>query len=146
MKTPRELLLERHRSAGAKLDDVRRAAVAIAGARAVTAAPEDGRTPAHERATRSLAGMFRDALLSLRWHLAGITVAWIAVALLNVDTSGSTGPATSSGKPAEQLVTSLRENRRQLSEAMEITPQPTNAAPTAEPQRRGDRQRWEAMA
>ena len=90
MKTPRELLFERHRSAETKLDAVRESVVAT------VRSPQ----PAKPAATPKPHYTLRDLLLSCRWHLTAMSAAWLVVLVLNVDRS--TGPTT-------QLA---RENRR----------------------------------
>jgi len=138
MKTPRQILLERHRSAEPKLDDLRRVVVAKA--------TNGGENPLpHRPEGRCVASAFRETLLSLRWHLAGMTAAWIAVALFNVDHSSNSNERASSASAPKQLMTSLRENRRLLSEAMETPmPEQSPAMRPVGPQRRSDRQSAEA--
>ena len=107
MKTPRELLFERHRAAEPKLDTLRQKTVSrLAKAPAVNSRPSAPRSS------------WRDMLLSLRWHLAGLSAAWLVVLVLNIDHSQAPSPvlAKQNIPSAQQLLTALRENRRQVLE------------------------------
>jgi hypothetical protein len=97
-----------------KLDAVRRAALA-------TLANEP------ERASTSV----RDWLRSFRWHAAGLGAAWLVILLLHVN--ARSGPGMMAAIPSAKIpsprviMASLRENRRQLSEMIEVE------APAAKP-------------
>lgn len=109
MKTPRQILLERHRNAEARLDAIRQDVLA-----ALRKAPA--------REPRPLASLtLRDAVLSLRWHLVGLGAAWLVVLLLNIAPSPSLPAATQRQNPpsSRQIVTALLENRRQVMEMIE---------------------------
>ena len=109
MKTPRELLFERHRAAEPKLDTLRQKTVSrLAKAPAVNS--QTG--PSAPRSS------WRDLLLSLRWHLAGLSAAWLLVLVLNIDHSqASSSVLAKQNIPSpQQLLTALRENRRQVLE------------------------------
>ena len=107
MKTPSELLFERHRTAEPKLDTLRQKTVSrLAKAPAVNSRPSAPRSS------------WRDMLLSLRWHLAGLSAAWLVVLVLNIDHSQAPSPvlAKKNIPSPQQLLTALRENRRQVLE------------------------------
>src|SRR6185295_12006988 len=108
MKTPREILFKRHEAMEAKLDSVRRAALATAQGR--------------EQKAHSPISL-RDFLMSLRWHLAGMSAIWLFVLFLRMDTGRSMGmmAVVSPAKvpPPQVILTSLRENRRLLSQMVE---------------------------
>jgi hypothetical protein len=99
MKTPREILLRRHQAAEPKLDAIR------AGVLAGMAHP-----PAPENFS------WREIFLSLRWHLAALSAAWVVVALLNTDRSRGAAAMIPRAVMAEprQIWASLRESRRLL--------------------------------
>src|SRR5258705_10500022 len=105
MKTPRELLLERHSAAEPKLDTLRQNTIA-------RLAEEQGIARTGPSAPRS---SWRDLILSLRWHLAGLSAAWLVVLLLNIDHSPAPSVALAKQNipSPQQLLTALRENRRQ---------------------------------
>jgi len=54
----------------------------------------------------------------LRWHLAGLSAAWLIVLVLNIDHSQAPSPvlAKQNIPSPQQLLTALRENRRQVLE------------------------------
>jgi hypothetical protein len=101
MKTPKEILLQRHRAASSKLDLIR--------AEVVEAIVQPS-------APQSLS--WRDFIGSLRWHLAGWSAAWVVVMILDLDRSPGTAAMTAGEKapPAQQIWASLRERRRLLLE------------------------------
>src|SRR3989442_889103 len=72
---------------------------------------------------------WREFLPPFRWHLAGMSAAGLLIALLNIDHSSApaTITATQNTPSAQQLLTALRENRRQLLELIE--PPVTEPAP-----------------
>src|SRR6478672_11734897 len=101
MKTPRELLLERHAELQQKLDTLREEAVAsLAEARP---------TPAKI--------LWRELLLSLRWHLAGLSAAWMLIFFLNLESRSGASTDMAGNKPVPtpaQVLAALHEQRRQL--------------------------------
>jgi hypothetical protein len=111
MKTPREILLERHQTARPKLDEIREKVV-WEGRRA--AVPKYG---VADTATLS-ARYWREFIFSLRWHLAGMGAAWLLILLLtlNVGPSATLASAVPAAKipPPQIILASLRENRREL--------------------------------
>jgi len=109
MKTPREILLARHRDAGPDLDAIR--ARAVAGMQAVN--PQPG---------------FLDFLLSLRWHAAALVALWIIVALLGGEHPQSSPAGVAGQFPVTPPVACFL-TLREFSEALD---QP------AEPPRRQD--------
>lgn len=122
MKTPREILLERHRAVAQKLDAIREAAVASIG---------DHRS-ADSPAVTDRRYNWRELFFSLRWHLAGMSAIWLAIAFLSLNASHSPGLAAS--VPAQKIpsariiMASLRENRRQLLELIQ-PPDARNTGP-----------------
>jgi hypothetical protein len=111
MKTPREVLLQRHQSIERRLDDVREHVIA-------TVVEGKGRAGQDsQRARRS--SPLREFLLPWRWHLAGMTAVWIVVAVLNIDRPSSASTTQQAAAPPRQLLTELRENRRQILELVE---------------------------
>jgi hypothetical protein len=137
MKTPRQLLLERHRSMERKLDAIRHEALATVKQRNAPRSPSAAKTDG-----------WREFFLSMRWQLAGLGAAWLVVAWLNSDPAVEPAASARQEKvPApRQFWTALRENRRQLREMMEIPATEAAPAPEAGPQRRGERPSQTAMA
>jgi hypothetical protein len=117
MKTPREILFERHRSTETKLDAMRQEILAR-----ITERNEE--RPVCSEARRILQGgssplgRWQDFLLSFRWHLAGLGAAWLAVLWLNVDRTSEL-PFAKVGAhnlTARQFMAAVQENRRQVRE------------------------------
>ena len=79
MKTPREILLEQHRTATPKLNAIRETAVAALG------------DPCRTKAMNHRSSLY-EFLFSLRWHLAGMSAVWLVVALLSLNASQPPGP------------------------------------------------------
>ena len=107
MKTPREILLERHQAAVSKLDTIRETAVAALGDKAMASSAATDRR-----------GSLHEFLFSLRWHLAGMSAVWLVVASLSLNVGHSPGPVasipTAKNPSAQIIMASLRENRREL--------------------------------
>src|SRR5437667_8002777 len=111
MKTPRDILFERHGAANAKLDAMRHETVANLSERSL-----DGQVGADERGSaRRRPSALRIFLLSVRWHLAGLGAAWLVVLLLNIDRASGPPSAQVAAHilSASQLMAAVKENRRQ---------------------------------
>ena len=165
MKTPREILFERHRGAEARLDLVRQRALATLAkesnaqarsadfqsavsqvfnllARRLSRRPvhcaahkDEGRPADSKSAIQQIENLSYERLwtmvLSIRWHLAGLSAIWLLVALLNIGRPDSAAQQTTeqTAPSPRQLLASLRENRRQVLEligapAIEAAPVP----------------------
>ena len=113
MRTVREVLLGRHRRVEPRLDAIRQEAIGMLKQRTT-----QGHIRDWDRG--SFAWTWLSALRSLRWHLAGLGAAWLAIALLNIDhTSTAANLIAEHETPSpRQLMAALRENRRQLLEMM----------------------------
>jgi hypothetical protein len=124
MKTLKELLLERHRSAEPKLDVARGEFLAWLGGLRSPVRPE----------RRGFEWVWRECLLPVRWHLAGMGAVWLVILLLNADTSPGQAAhvATANPPPPQQLLTALRQYHREI---LELT-QPPPVAPIPLPPRR----------
>lgn len=120
MKTPRDVLLERHQAAESKLDAIRQTAVASVCDRRAAGQP----------VVTDRRFNLRELFLSLRWHLAGMGAAWLVIALLNLNVGHSTHLASAMPRekipPAQIILASLLENRRELLEM--IQPSETRGA------------------
>ena len=92
-----------------------------------------------------------DLLLPLRWHLAGLSAAWLVVLLLNMEPSPTAerSLAQHNASPPRQLLTALLENRRQIAELLGFRANTSEAAPEPPafvPKRRGEIQSTNSMA
>jgi hypothetical protein len=158
MKTPREVLLGQHQSAEAKLDAIREkvvAGVAQTSKSAVSRVSEPARRwaglPTWKPAIRqvgkpalrsdgasALEAGWRQFLWSLRWHLAGLSAAWLVAIALSLDSvpAPTTRMVARQDTPSpRQLLAALRENQRQLREligapAAEGAPEAQTPAPS----------------
>ena len=147
MKTPREVLFGHYQAAEPKLDAIREqvvAGVAQTSQSAVSqvskparswaglptwksAIRQVGKPALRSDGTSALHSGWRQFLWSLRWHLAGLSAAWLVVMALSIDsTPAPTHRVARRDAPSpRQLLAALRENQRQLRELI--------GAPTAEP-------------
>ncbi len=134
MKTLKELLFERRRTAEPGLDLARREFLARLGSQ-----PSPLRREQH-----SFSLLWREYILPVRWHLAGLGAAWLVVWLLNLDTSPA--PAAQVAKEdiptTRELFTALRQNRQQILELTESPPR----GPMPLPPRRSEVPRATAIA
>jgi len=149
MKTPREVLFERHQSAQPKLDAVRQEALMAVGESSAEVRPRESVSePCAPKWTAALHPAerpgLRELLLSFQWHLVGMSAIWLLVVLLNLDHSPTLAPnIVKENIPSPQrLLTSLRENRRQLLELIE----PPVVEPAPVPPRRSELQAASLMA
>jgi hypothetical protein len=120
MKTPRDILLQRHKAIEPKLDAIRR----------------------HTLASLERPGIvdsLREFVFALRWHLAGLSAVWIAVLLLNIASAPDSRVVIARGKTptAQVLLEALLKNRREL---LELTEAPATGEPAALPPRRSELQ------
>jgi hypothetical protein len=125
MKTPRELLLNRHRSAESKLDSIRQDVVRDV---------ESVQSRQSKKSTASTnPGSMWELLLSLRWHLSAMSAIWLVAILFNADTaSGSQTVSTKASASSLQPLASLQEYRRQF---LLLVDPPVVESPSAPPRR-----------
>jgi hypothetical protein len=113
MKTPRDILFQWHQGAEPKLDAIRKT---------VVASLSDG-CLANQPAVANRRHSFREFIFSLRWHLAGMGAAWLVIVLLSLNVGHSTSLASAIPRekvpPAQIILASLRENRRELLEMIQ---------------------------
>jgi hypothetical protein len=116
MKTPREILFQKHQAVESKLDAIRKTVVEEGQRVAVS------KTRVADTATLPVLS-WREFLISLRWHVGGMGAAWLVIVLLNLNMSHSTNLASTlpvAKIPAPQIIlASLRENRRELLEMIQ---------------------------
>jgi len=112
MKTPKEILLQRHEAMESKLNAVRHRALAPL--------------------SRPGWGEF---LFSMRWHLAGLSAVWMVILFLNFDAAASPEMVVARARipTAQVLLEALLKNRREL---IQLTESPAATEPEALPPRR----------
>lgn len=99
------------------------------------------------RDSRPLHPVWRELLLPVRWHLAGMGALWMIVAILNVEPSSTPATTAQRRPPPQQLLMALRENRRQISELIDPPTADSDALPEPfVPRRRSETQLPTAMA
>jgi hypothetical protein len=135
MKTPREVLLRQHQAAEPKLDAIREKVVAGLAPDAPVGAKR--MPPVVPGRASALEAGWRQFLWSLRWHLAGLSAAWLVVVALNIGSPSAPASrvARQDAPSPQQLLAALRENQRQLREligapAAEPVPEPQAPAPS----------------
>lgn len=145
MKTPREILLTRHQAIEPKLDAIREDIVA----RLTGPESEQPAAASPPRATARCNGLgdfsvrtaWRQLMLALRWHAAGLGAAWLLVLLLNLEYRNEPLPTIRKQDKVtpRQLLTTYQENRRLLSEIYDfpVGDTPAKSVPVI-PARRSD--------
>lgn len=125
MKTLKELLFERHRDAEAGLELERQEFLAWL---------RDAQSPPRQE-RRGLERLWHEYLLPLRWHLAGMSAAWLAVLLLHFETSPAPGaPVGKAGLPdPRQVLAAMRQKQQEI---LDLTASP--AARVSLPPRRSE--------
>jgi hypothetical protein len=119
MKTPREILLERHRQAEPKLDEVRRKALDV------VAAPSTGETwettgDPGGPILAALKKVWRELIWPSRRAWAGLAVLWLVVGVANLEMKHSVqGVPPARPAPVRELAQGLEEQRRLLSELLQ---------------------------
>jgi hypothetical protein len=142
MKTPRQILLERHRAAQPKLDALRQRALTHLGSPGLSAS-------VREPDSAGVVASLRALLRYLRWHLAGLSALWFIVALLNLDSSSvpAVAVAKKNTPSPRQILKAMREHRRLLFELIESpAATPSSSAPPLLWQPRSEVQLTTAMA
>ena len=138
MKTPREVLFEQHQAAEPKLVSIREKVVAGLAPDAPVRATRT--PPAVSRGASVLEAGWRQFLWSLRWHVVGLSAAWVVVLVLSIDDAprvAQTGANKKEMVSPLQSLAALRESHRQLRELLEAPPKepvPEPPKPTPTPQ------------
>ena len=134
MKTPREILLARHRSAEPQLDAVRERITERAGMHS------EERPSRFIRFVESCREFFR--VPRIAW--AGLATAWLVIVVLNVASSDApqvnVTVASASAKRSPEMLQALREQRRLFAELVGSLASPEAEAPRFVPRPRSERQ------
>ncbi|HWF20206.1 MAG TPA: hypothetical protein VG754_13135, partial [Verrucomicrobiae bacterium] len=127
MKTPREIIMERHRAAETKLDAIRKEELAaLACASAITPKNSFNLSAAFER-------FWRESIWPWRRVWTGIAAVWLGILALNLAAGGTPQPG-SSGMTATknpEVVTALLEQKKLLAQLLE--PVMTSTPPSSKP-------------
>ena len=134
MKTPREVLLSRHRSAEPQLDAIRRQILTPAGENPPRA------KSVLSRVIESCREFFR--VPRIAW--VGLAAAWLIIVALNVASSDAPGVniavAGPPSRPSPEMLQALREQKRLFAELVGSLSAPEAEAPRFVPRPRSDRQ------
>jgi hypothetical protein len=133
MKTPREILLERHRNAAQKLDVIRSEVVSaeLKGVgRASRPSPFERITKTETGATPVLQLLWRELILPSRRIWAGLAAVWVLLLAANVSLRDRSAVGTVASAPP-QMMLSFQQQERLLTEL--IGPDETSAAEPATP-------------
>lgn len=139
MKTPREIILERHRNAETKLDRIAPNKLAAIARESTNAKVTEGFS-AHVRFV--FEGFWTECVLPWRRVWAGMAAVWVAIFALHIatrGTSGSTGGEMAATKNP-LVLSALREQKQMLaqllgpSETSTAVP-PKNSGPRSEQRR-----------
>ena len=140
MKTPREILLERHCAANAQLDAIRENVVATAVSDAAVRVPR----PFPILAVLKL---WRELVLPCRRIWAGVAAVWLVILALHLSTGAP--PKSAPGQMAasgQDVLTALREQEQILAQLLDPRDQPHAEPPPvarpAVPGPRGEREQF----
>jgi hypothetical protein len=125
MKTPREILLERHQQANPRLDAIRENIVAS------ECRPEN-RKSKHETRNASVFTGWRELLWPSPWAWAGAAAAWVLIFALNF--AASAGPdgasmANARALPASVVEMALAERQSLMTSLLDASPMEPAAPP-----------------
>jgi hypothetical protein len=131
MKTPREILLARHREAEPQLDSIRRNVIAAFGK-----SSKRGSFPVH------VLKSCRDLLRMPRLAWTGLAAAWMVIIALHL-ASSETAPAQThaaqrTAKRSPEMLQALREQRRLFAELVGFGSAPEAEAPRFVPRPRSE--------
>jgi hypothetical protein len=131
MKTPREILLEQHRSAAPKLDAIRREVVKV------VADVNRRKQPVRELTfAATLANAIRLSFLELVWPCrriwAGLAAVWVVILAVNFSMrDNSQTMAMKSSPPSPEMILAFRQQEKLLAEL--IGPSETQVAAPPKP-------------
>ena len=128
MKTPREILLARHKTVEPKLDGIRRSVVAEFNAKTqrsegakIHAAQVDESLGVFASLRLCVEKLFRELIWPCRRTWAGLAAAWLAILVFNHSQSESTPVASAQlHTPPAEIRLALREQHRVLEEILGI--------------------------
>jgi hypothetical protein len=139
MKTPREILLERHRKMEPKLDALRREVLADSlQAHEARGEPRESRwrlSPAFV-----VEKLWRELVWPCRRIWAGLATAWVVILALNLMSGTGDGrqmAAKAESRPGPEVMAVLREQRQMLAQLLEPSALPASSRPKI-PGPRGD--------
>jgi len=139
MKTPREILLNRHQTAETRLDQIRREAVRVA------ADVNRRSSPVRELAFtatvfRPLVILWRELVMPARMTWAGIAAVWLVIGAINLTQADQTPTVAGASPATPQDLRAAWERQRELMAELALLPTSETAEPPKlNPQPRSDR-------
>jgi len=117
MKTPRDILLERHQATAPKLDAIRREALNVA------ADVNRRKQPVRELTfAATLANAIRLSFLELVWPCRriwiGLTAVWILLFIVNVSQRDGSQTVTAKSGPSPEMIMTLKDQQKILAELL----------------------------
>ena len=137
MKTPREILLERHQAATPKLDAIRQSVVAAVCDRR-------GMNDVRERRSQTAATMiwhvlWRELILPSRRVWAGLAAVWFLILAVNFSTRDHSPAGAGKAAPMPEMILSFPQQERLLTELIgpdeartAVPPKPFSPRPSGE--------------
>jgi hypothetical protein len=105
--------LNRHQNIESRLDALREQVVA-----GLSASPAESSSPPGVFPIENDGGGWREFILLVRWHLAGLAAMWVLITVFRFAGDAAEPSRMTQGKRASpgMIIASLKDNRRQLSE------------------------------
>jgi hypothetical protein len=128
MKTPREILLNRHQAAETRLDQIRREAIRVAADVNRRSSPVRELTFAAS-AFRPLATLWRELVLPARMTWASIAAIWLVIGIFNLSQSDQTTAMARVSPMTPQELRAASEQRRELLLELALLPTTEPAMP-----------------
>lgn len=115
MKTPREILLERHQAATPKLDALRQSAVAaVRDHRISTGSANERQSPA--ALTLIWRILWNELIFPSRRTWAGLAAAWVLILAVNFSAHDPSPVVARKSPPAAEMIMAWRQQQRLLAE------------------------------
>lgn len=134
MKTPRDILLERHRAATPKLDAIRHKIVGRASSLSQNKEPETGKMPV-------LLLIWRELIFPSRRIWAGLAAIWIFIFIVNASQQDHSRVAMAKSSSSSEMVLSFRQQQTVLAQLIgQMEPQIAKPPKTFSPRPSSRRQ------
>jgi hypothetical protein len=139
MKTPREILFERHRKAEPKLDAVRRKALAALPAAGSVNNAHFNTPGAFHRARAVLGKAWLELIWPSRRAWAGMAVLWLVVMAANLEMKATTNVPAARSAHTRELARAFEERQRLLAELLLPASPPPATPARSDPGPRSER-------
>jgi len=146
MKTPRDLLLEKHRAATAALDSVRMKALETAVRDPHPAGPRRFASQASRLPANFISKLWLELIWPCRRIWAGLAAVWVVILGVNASLSDKPRIVANNSPPSPEVLMALKEQRRVLAELIQTIPVEAVEPPRRGPQPRSERRGAVEMA